>query len=146
MEYETPSKAWIILVMIALVNIFFILSQVKLVNTLKVSNHTKKISKGWLWSQLIPLWSYLAFMVVLFKIESQFQTYLKETSNEQNDNIKHYSTTWGLVYIAGVGISNYFPLFYIMIPIGFIGFWIHIYKVKKSLILAQYSQNLKRNS
>ncbi|ASG67959.1 hypothetical protein CDV26_05780 [Francisella halioticida] len=54
----------------------FILSQQKLAKNLAKINNNQKIHPAWLWTQLIPIWSSIAFIVTTVKLDEQIKTYI----------------------------------------------------------------------
>ncbi|GAB4223035.1 MAG: hypothetical protein Kow0076_5090 [Francisella sp.] len=57
------------------VSVFFILAQQKLSKYLSVINKNEKINPLWLWTQLIPIWSYIALIVTAIKLNDQIKLY-----------------------------------------------------------------------
>lgn len=125
----------IFLVMLA-VNVLFLLTQSAFAKKMKTADESKNTSAVWIWTQLIPVWSLVAIPVTLSKLNSQFQTFLREKGLEGNGSIKHYDKTWGWVWFGGTLASFIFPLAGIVALIGVIGFWVHISNVKNSLAAA----------
>lgn len=60
----------------------FILSQQKLVKNLAKANNNQKIHPAWLWTQLIPIWSSIAFVVTAVKLDEQIKLYTLKYSEK----------------------------------------------------------------
>jgi heme/copper-type cytochrome/quinol oxidase subunit 2 len=117
-----------------IVTIMFLLSQSKFAKSMKTSNEMKNTSGVWIWTQLIPLWSFIAIPVTLMKLNEQFRIYTEENNLENKVELKQYNNTWGWVWFGGSVLSILFQPLAIIAFIGLIGFWIHISGVKKSLV------------
>ncbi|XSZ47701.1 hypothetical protein ACP8HZ_05175 [Francisella noatunensis] len=57
------------------ISILFILSQQKLAKALVTANSAEQIHLAWLWTQLIPIWSYMALVVTAVKLGEQTKLY-----------------------------------------------------------------------
>lgn len=138
MEYAADGLFKAIIFLYFFINFFFVIEQIKLVNCLKIHNLNHTTKKIWLWTQLIPIWGYLAFLISIFKIENQFKVFLSENDNIDKNDIKKFSTSWGIVYIIFLAISFEISLIKLFVIIPFVVFWIHIYQVRKSINIYQY--------
>ncbi|MDY0328057.1 MAG: hypothetical protein RBR07_07400 [Arcobacteraceae bacterium] len=123
-----------------LVNVLFLLTQSKFAKTMKVQNWEKNTSPVWIWTQLIPIWSFIAIPVTLIKLNEQFKLYMSENNLNDNPMIKQYNNTWGWVWFGGSVLSLIIPFAGLIGFVGVIGFWIHIAGVKNSLIQEQQTK------
>lgn len=55
------------------VTILFLLAQSKFVKSMNTSNEFNNTSAAWIWTQLIPIWNFVAIPVTLLKINKQYQ-------------------------------------------------------------------------
>jgi hypothetical protein len=140
MEYGADGLIKGLILLYLIIKVFFIIAQNKLINNIPVNYKSKQTNMVWLWTQLIPVWGYLAFMITLFKIEEQFQQYKIENALQENKNIINFSTTWGLVYLISLGITMFnnglpaiFSFAIFIVPVAFIIFWLHMNKVRNSI-------------
>ncbi|OIN83498.1 hypothetical protein [Francisella sp. TX07-6608] len=62
----------VIIIASFVISVLFILSQQKLVNNIaKANNTSNKIDRAWLWTQLIPVWTYIALVITAVKLDEQ---------------------------------------------------------------------------
>ncbi|MED7788837.1 hypothetical protein [Francisella sp. 19X1-34] len=96
----------------------FILSQQKLAKNLAKINNSEKIHPAWLWTQLIPIWSSIAFVVTAVKLDEQVKKY----NIDYNQKLKFKAS---LVYwYVGFLILGLIPI--VNIIAGIINFFIFI--------------------
>ncbi|RXI37864.1 hypothetical protein CRU99_11595 [Malaciobacter mytili] len=88
----------------------------------------KKINSLWIWTQIIPIWSFVAIPITLIKINKQVKAYLKENNLENT-----YNPSYGWIWFLTSIISLPFSPFLIISLISFILFYKHLGKVEKSL-------------
>lgn len=122
----------IITVLSIVVSCLFILSQQKLAKNLRRINNTSKIHPAWLWTQLIPIWSYIALVVVAVKLDDQIKIY----QSKHNKTLKFKGV---LVYwYVGLTILSLIPLINIATTIIslilFVLIWSNITKTTKQII------------
>jgi len=117
------------------VTVLFLLAQSKFVKSMNTSNEFYNTSVVWIWTQLIPIWNFVAIPVTLSKINKQYQFYVEENKIQSNSNIKPYDSLWGWIWFGGSVGSIFVPLLAIVSLVGIIGFWVHISNVKSSLVL-----------
>ncbi|WP_236939850.1 hypothetical protein [Francisella uliginis] len=93
----------------------FILSQRKLSKNLFKINNYQQIHPAWLWTQLIPIWSSIAFVVTAVKLDDQIKIYT--TKYDEKLKFKASLVYWyvgflilGLIPIINIiaGIINLF--------------------------------------
>lgn len=89
----------------------------------------KKINFLWIWTQIIPIWSFVAIPITLIKINKQVKAYLKENNLENT-----YKPSYGWIWFLTSIISLPFHLFLIISLISFILFYKHLEKVENSLL------------
>lgn len=123
------------------VNIMFLLTQSKFAKSMQTSNEQKNTSAVWIWTQLIPLWAFIAIPVTLMKLNEQFKLYMVENDLNGNPSVKEYNNTWGWVWFGGSVLSLIIPFAGLIGLVGVIGFWIHIAGVKNSLVLAKQNKS-----
>lgn len=117
------------------ITVFFLISQSAFAKAMNVSNELKRTSSVWIWTQLIPIWSLIAIPVTLIKLNEQFNLYVSE--NNLSTELVSYNNTWGWVWYIGSIVSFFIPLAGLISLVGVIGFWIHISKVRKSLLISR---------
>ncbi len=88
----------------------------------------KEINSLWIWTQIIPVWSFVAIPITLIKINKQVKAYLKENNLENT-----YKPSYGWIWFLTSIISLPFSPFLIISLISFILFYKHLGKVEKSL-------------
>lgn len=120
-------------IVISVVTIIFLVSQHAFAKSMQTSVYMKNTNPGWIWTQLIPIWSFVAIPVTLLKLNEQFKQYVTENNFTANEHLKYYSNVWGWIWYGGTVLGMFVPFFYIISIVGLIGFWIHIMDVKKSL-------------
>jgi hypothetical protein len=125
----------IMMITMLVVTIFFLLAQSSFIDSIKVENEFNNTGKVWIWTQLIPIWAFIAIPVTLSKAKNQFNIYVRENNLENSSNIKHYDSTWGWVWYGGTVVSIFFPIAGIVSLIGIMGFWLHINSVRKSILM-----------
>lgn len=111
------------------VSILFILSQQKLAKALVTANSDEQIHLAWLWTQLIPIWSYIALVVTAVKLDEQTKLYNKT-------HPKKLKFKASLVYwYVGLSLLNIVPVINIIAGIAtiviFIIIWANITKSTK---------------
>ncbi|AXH13998.1 hypothetical protein CP985_09470 [Malaciobacter mytili LMG 24559] len=89
----------------------------------------KKINFLWIWTQIIPIWSFVAIPITLIKINKQVKAYLKENNLENT-----YKPSYGWIWFLTSIISLPFSPFLIISLISFILFYKHLEKVENSLL------------
>ncbi len=110
--------------------ILFFSSQVKLAKTMRTSDIEMNTGSGWIWTQIIPLWSLVATPVTLIKLNQQFLVYIEE--NNLSPVVK-YNNLWGWIWYGGTIASAIIPFAGLIAIVGFIGYWIHVVKVREGL-------------
>lgn len=135
-----------IFVVISLViNILFLRSVSSFAKSMKLSNSLKETSAVWIWTQLIPMWNYVAIPVSFIKLNEQYKEYVLENSSTE---VKTFKPIWGWSYYISLILIIVSSFLEVLIPtlflirhflwlvcsIGFIGFWVHISKVRKSIV------------
>lgn len=119
------------------ITIMFLVTQSSFAKAIKTTQEHQNTNSIWIWTQLIPIWALIAIPITLIKLNNQFQVFRNENKIDTMNSIKQYSNTWGWVWFGGTVLSIVFQLFAIVALVGFIGFWIHISSVKKSVLQAQ---------
>ena len=125
-----------LLIILALIVVFiipivlFFNSQVKLAKKMRTSDFEMNTGSGWIWTQIIPLWSLVATPVTLTKLNKQFHVYTEE--NNLSPLVK-YDNLWGWIWYGSTIASAIIPFAGLIALVGFIGYWIHIVKVRKEL-------------
>lgn len=132
MLMQLLSFGLIIIVIISfIVSVMFIMSQQKLVRKLSQKDQEFVINKAWLWTQLIPVWSYIALVIVTIKIDEQIKIHNKTS----NTKLKFKATTvyWyvGLTFLSFVPLLNFLTT--IVSLILFIIVWSNISQTTKQL-------------
>lgn len=86
-----------ILFVICYVGIYvtFLMSLSKLVDSIRIYDSLEtKIHKAWIWTQLIPLWSFIGLLVLNIKLESATRA-IENKCNLSNKDIKYpYMLGW----------------------------------------------------
>ncbi len=117
---------------IAVVMLFFILTQNKLIDILKLKNIENTMSKVWTWTQLIPLWVYVAQVLAIIKISEQYESYINE-NNIKIYKITEYKPLWGWLFLVFGVVSIFMPLLGIVALVFWILYWVNITAVTKSI-------------
>ena len=112
-----------------LLSIMFLLSQSKFAKTIECSGSIHI----WIWTQIIPIWSLIATPIALIKLDAQYKRYTNEQNISNNPQLVQYKNIWGWVWFGGMILSIGVDFFAIVAIVGFIGYWVHISKVTKSL-------------
>ncbi|AEB27822.1 hypothetical membrane protein [Francisella cf. novicida Fx1] len=115
------------------ISVLFILSQQKLVNNIaKANNTTNKIHGAWLWTQLIPIWTYIALAITAVKLDEQCKAY------EAKYTIKLKFKAPFVYWYIGMTILNLVPILNIVTTIVslvlFIVVWSNISNTTKELV------------
>ncbi|MEY8872547.1 hypothetical protein AB9G23_08995 [Francisella philomiragia] len=89
-----------------IVSVLFILSQQKLAKALITINSGEQIHPAWLWTQLIPIWSYIALVVTAVKLDEQTKLY--NQTHEKKLKFKASLVYWyvGLTLLNVVSVIN----------------------------------------
>lgn len=122
-----------IFIVLFVINIFFLRSQYLFSKSMQLNNKTKEISNIWIWTQLIPLWNFIAILFTLIKLDEHYNEYILENNLLNSSSIIQYNKTWGWIWYIGSILTFIIPFAGLVSLIGLIGFWIHISKVRKSL-------------
>ncbi|WP_244972923.1 hypothetical protein [Francisella philomiragia] len=109
-----------------IVSVLFILSQQKLAKALVTVNSGEQIHPAWLWTQLIPIWSYIALVVTAVKLDDQSKLY--NQTHEKKLKFKASLVYW----YVGLTLLNIVPVINIIAGIAtiviFIIIWANITK------------------
>ncbi|AJI56320.1 putative membrane protein [Francisella philomiragia] len=109
-----------------IVSVLFILSQQKLAKALVTINSSEQIHPAWLWTQLIPIWSYIALVVTAVKLDEQTKLY--NQTHEKQLKFKASLIYW----YVGLTLLNLVPVINIIVGIAtiviFIIIWANITK------------------
>ncbi|QWV00239.1 hypothetical protein KQR59_04885 [Francisella salimarina] len=112
-----------------IVSVLFILSQQKLAKALITVNSGEQIHPAWLWTQLIPIWSYIALVVTAVKLDEQTRLY--NQTHEKKLKFKASLVYW----YVGLTLLNIVPVINIIVGIAtiviFIIIWANITKSTK---------------
>ncbi|MEY8714429.1 hypothetical protein AB9G26_03980 [Francisella philomiragia] len=112
-----------------IVSVLFILSQQKLAKALVTINSSEQIHPAWLWTQLIPIWSYIALVVTTVKLDEQTKLY--NQTHEKKLKFKASLVYW----YVGLTLLNVVPVINIIVGIAtiviFIIIWANITKSTK---------------
>ncbi|MBK2266582.1 hypothetical protein [Francisella philomiragia] len=112
-----------------IVSVLFILSQQKLAKALVTVNSGEQIHPAWLWTQLIPIWSYIALVVTAVKLDEQTKLY--NQTHEKKLKFKASLVYW----YVGLTLLNVIPVINIIVGIAtiviFIIIWANITKSTK---------------
>lgn len=112
-----------------IVSVLFILSQQKLAKALVTVNSGEQIHPAWLWTQLIPIWSYIALVVTAVKLDEQIKLY--NQTHEKKLKFKASLVYW----YVGLTLLNVVPVINIILGIAtiviFIIIWANITKSAK---------------
>ncbi|MBK2106711.1 hypothetical protein IB684_07005 [Francisella philomiragia] len=112
-----------------IVSVLFILSQQKLAKALVTINSGEQIHPAWLWTQLIPIWSYIALVVTAVKLDEQTKLY--NQTHEKKLKFKASLVYW----YVGLTLLNVVPVINIIVSIAtiviFIIIWANITKSTK---------------
>ncbi|QEO56918.1 hypothetical protein [Francisella marina] len=112
-----------------IVSVLFILSQQKLAKALVTVNTGEQIHPAWLWTQLIPIWSYIALVVTAVKLDEQTKLY--NQTHEKKLKFKASLIYW----YVGLTLLNVVPVINIIVGIAtiiiFIIIWANITKSTK---------------
>ncbi len=124
--------AFLILILFIIIYILYIISQNKLIDTLKTDDDKFKTHTFWTWTQLIPLWSFVAQVVALVQMTDQYEVFIKE-NNIKPSEISEYKPIWGWFSIGASVLSSLLPSLFI-IAIGlWIVYWVNISSTTKSI-------------
>ena len=114
------------------ISVMFILTQQKLNNVLAEKNEVPKIHGVWFWTQLLPLWSYIALIVVAIKLDEQIKKY----QNNYYKNLKFKRVT--VYWYVGFTVLNFIPVINILTTILsmilFIIIWSNMSKTTKQIL------------
>lgn len=123
-----------------LIFILFLLSMSKMAISIRTENPETYVSRVWVWTQLIPLWGFIAFIVFHIKMQSRSVVFEKD----HNLEIKHlgYPTVSGWFYALNP-LYIWFPLVGVIVYlVMFIVFWVKVTGVSSKAMAIKYS---KRN-
>ncbi|AXH30705.1 hypothetical protein CGC45_04465 [Francisella opportunistica] len=95
------------------------------------ANNTPKIHNAWLWTQLIPIWTYIALLVTAIKLDEQCKIYQNKYTKKLNFKARF------VYWYIGLTILNLVPILNIVTIIAslvlFIVVWTNISKTTKEL-------------
>ncbi|WP_432773794.1 hypothetical protein [Francisella salimarina] len=121
--------AVVLIITSLIVSVLFILSQQKLAKALVTVNSGEQIHPAWLWTQLIPIWSYIALVVTAVKLDEQTKLY--NQTHEKKLKFKASLVYW----YVGLTLLNIVPVINIIVGIAtiviFIIIWANITKSTK---------------
>ncbi|AEI36289.1 hypothetical protein [Francisella salina] len=124
--------AVVLIITSLIVSVLFILSQQKLAKALVTVNSGEQIHPAWLWTQLIPIWSYIALVVTAVKLDEQTKLY--NQTHEKKLKFKASLVYW----YVGLTLLNVVPVINIIVGIAtiviFIIIWANISKSTKIII------------
>lgn len=87
-----------------IVAIFYLLSLAKAAKSIRTNNPVTYVSRVWVWTQLIPLWNLVAFIMYNAKMSAAVAVY----NNENNTSI---------VYPVCLGWAILFSFLYAWVPV-----------------------------
>ncbi len=128
----------LVLTITIIVGIFLLAAQHSLAKTMKNSVPTKHTHGFWIWTQMIPFWSFISMPITLIKLKAQFRHFLDEHDITLED-VTSYNHSWGWFLYVSIIISILFPSFTVITLIGMVTYNIHIVDVKKSILAFQQS-------
>ena len=133
--YTLAGLIILLLITALLTSVFFILAQQKLVKRFSLVNDTSRISSLWLWSQLIPIWSYIALIVTANHLKQQDDTFINKSQNkEKGSNFKASYSYWYVGSIVLTMIPSISIIAGLVNMIMFVVVWTNISKSTKFLI------------
>ena len=122
----------LIWISVAVVMVFFILTQNKLIDAIALNNHEMNTAKVWTWTQLIPIWTYVAQAVTIVKLTEQYKHFLNENKIEVY-NVSEYKPLWGWLGLGFGAISMVAPFFGMVAFVFLILYWINIHNATISI-------------
>lgn len=124
----------LIFILYMIILILYIISQNKLIDTLKTDDAQFQTHKFWTWTQLIPIWSLIAQVVAIVKMTAQYEVFIKEKNISPNE-ISEYKPLWGWLSIGAIVLSMFIFLpFLSIVIIGlWIVYWVNISSTSKSI-------------
>ena len=122
----------LILIIFGSISILYIISQNKLIDILKIDDAKFKTHKLWTWTQLIPIWSFVAQIVTIVKMSDQYKVFIKE-KNIKSTDISEYKPLWGWLFIGFSIFSMIIPFFIIISFLFWIIYWVNINNTRKSI-------------
>ena len=140
MDAQLIGYALLILIPCITIFILYIISQNKLIDILKIDNLKFKTHKLWTWTQVVPIWSFIAQIVAIVKMTDQYKVYIRE-NNIKPDAISEYKPLWGWLFVGFSIFSMIIPFLAIIAFIFWIIYWINISSTTKSI--QHYLHNLK---
>lgn len=121
------------LVVYSVIYYFYLKTLINFIKSMKLETSVYETSTVWVWTQVIPLWGFVAFIVFLIKIETQYKFFLIENNNMDN-LIYHYDSKLGWWLLGTSFVSAFFTPLVIVSFIILILFWVNIYRTTKSII------------
>ena len=133
-DIDSTIIGYVLLILIPFIIIFilYIISQNKLIDILKTDDVKLKTHKLWTWTQLIPLWSFVAQIVAIVKMTDQYKGFIRE-KDIKPDEISEYKPLWGWLFIGFSILSMVIPFLAIIAFIFGIIYWINISSTTKSI-------------
>ena len=131
--YIISALSIIFLIVSFIVSALFIMAQQRLVRNFSRVNKIPQINNIWLWSQLIPIWSYIALVIAANKLNDQNDIYIR-SNNKKKGPFKVNYIYW---YVSLV-VLTLIPILSIIAGLAnfiiFILVWANINKASKILI------------
>jgi len=131
---------FLILIIPFLIWIGFLLSLNKLVNIVRVESYPQtQISKIWVWTQVIPLWGFIALIVFNIKADAA----VRSIENIYNMPFKSigYPATIGWIVILGI-LYTWIPVVgALVLIICMIMFWLKVVSTSKQISEIKNSNN-----
>lgn len=122
----------LIWIAVAVVTVFFILAQNKLIDTAELNDPDLHTGKVWTWTQLIPVWSYAAQAVTIVKLTEQYKRFVDE-NNIEAYQIAEYKPIWGWLLLGFGAASMVMPFLGVFALVFLILYWMNIYSSTESI-------------
>jgi hypothetical protein len=113
-----------------IITIFFIISQNRLIDAMAKDENSIPVNKAWTWTQLIPLWNYIALAVSISKLSNQYQEYVSKKGAPSTA----FNPTMGWVYFVASVISLFIGFAWVVALIFWIVYWINISGTTKCIL------------
>ena len=124
----------LLFITVLLTSVFFILAQQKLIKRFRIVNHdAPQINILWLWSQLIPIWSYIALIVTANHLKQQDAIFYKVQNKEKG----RFKVNYTYLYVGSIILTMIPPISIIASLVNMVMFvvvWANISKTTKVLI------------
>lgn len=120
---------FLIMVVVIAIAVFFLRSQDKAALSIRTSNPATVVHRAWVWTQFIPLWNIVAFIVYHIQMKAAVEAYSKD--NLQAKDTLLYPNASGWFYGLAI-LYAWIPFAVLIYFVGWIIFWVRLADLSKA--------------